>query len=254
MKILAIESSGMPASAAVWEDDCLKAEYTVHDKKTHSQTLLPLIDEVCRQLNLDKTSLDAVAVSAGPGSFTGLRIGSATAKGIGLALHLPLISVPTLEALATNFHGSGDLIVPMLDARRREVFTGIYTYRAAGPAAGGIAQACLQVLLDQTPLAVADLCEKLNRLCGQTGQKALLLGDGCQAYRDLIEEKLEAPHLYAPAHLRHQRAGSLAVRAAQMAAQDKLERADQHRPIYLRVSQAERVRKEKLEEGESCKR
>ena len=118
MKILAIDSSGMPASVAVCEDGTLLAEYTVDFKRTHSQTLLPMMDEVKRQLELDLSSVDVIAVAAGPGSFTGLRIGSATAKGIGLALDRPLISVPTLEGMAYNFYGSSDIIVPMMDAMR----------------------------------------------------------------------------------------------------------------------------------------
>ena len=105
MKILAIDSSGMPASAAVVEDGKLIAAYTVNYQKTHSQTLLPMIDELSRAIELDKTTLGAVAVSGGPGSFTGLRIGSATAKGIALALKIPIINVPTLECCPDDISG-----------------------------------------------------------------------------------------------------------------------------------------------------
>lgn len=100
MKILGIESSSMVASVALVTDDITMAEYTVNFKKTHSQTLLPMIDEIVRMLELDLSEVDAIAVSGGPGSFTGLRIGSATAKGLGLALHKPLIHIPTLDAMA----------------------------------------------------------------------------------------------------------------------------------------------------------
>ena len=100
MKILAIDSSGLVASVALWEGDILQAEYTVNFKKTHSQTLLPMLDEIIRMTETDKGSIEAIAISSGPGSFTGLRIGSATAKGLGLALGVPLISVPTLDSLA----------------------------------------------------------------------------------------------------------------------------------------------------------
>ena len=104
MKILALDSSGLVASVAVTEDDNLLAEYTVNYKKTHSQTLLPMLDEISRMIELDLESIDAIAVAAGPGSFTGLRIGSATAKGLGLALSKPVIGVPTVEALAYNLY------------------------------------------------------------------------------------------------------------------------------------------------------
>ena len=102
MKILGLDSSGLVASVAVVEDDTLLSEYTVNHKKTHSQTLLPMLDEIVRMIELDLNEVDAIAVAAGPGSFTGLRIGSATAKGLGLALDKPLIAVPTVDALAYN--------------------------------------------------------------------------------------------------------------------------------------------------------
>ena len=96
MKILGLDSSGLVAGAAIVEDDNLLAEYTVNYKKTHSQTLLPMLDEIVRMTELDLNTLDAIAVAGGPGSFTGLRIGSATAKGLGLALKKPLIQIPTV--------------------------------------------------------------------------------------------------------------------------------------------------------------
>ena len=100
MRILGIESSSLVASAAVVEDGVTVGEYTVNHKKTHSQTLLPMIDSLMSLLEMEPSSVDAIAVSGGPGSFTGLRIGSATAKGLGLALKKPLIHVPTMDAMA----------------------------------------------------------------------------------------------------------------------------------------------------------
>ena len=102
MKILALDSSGLVASVAIIADGTLLAEYTVNYKKTHSQTLLPMLDEIARMVELDRKTIDAIAVAAGPGSFTGLRIGSATAKGLGLALGKPIIEVPTLAGIAFN--------------------------------------------------------------------------------------------------------------------------------------------------------
>ena len=122
MKILGLDSSGLVASVAIVEDNDLKGEYTVNYKKTHSQTLLPMLDEVAKMIELDLNSIDAIAVSGGPGSFTGLRIGSATAKGLGLALNKPIISVPTLEGIACNFYGTDAIICPMMDARRQQVY------------------------------------------------------------------------------------------------------------------------------------
>ncbi len=272
MKILAIDSSGMPASVAVCEDGILLAEYTVNFKRTHSQTLLPMLDEVRKMTELDLDSVDAVAVAGGPGSFTGLRIGSATAKGIGLATGKKLIHVPTLEAMACNYYGSDRLIAPMMDARRNQVFAGIYSFELnetggascasheASDSLSVLNDECdsfcashetgdpLYVLQDQEPVDVTAMCEKLNELSSATGKAVILLGDGAFAYRKLIEAHLTAPHTYAPAHLAQQKAGSVAVRAMELARQGKLETAEMHRPDYLRVSQAERVRAQQMKE------
>ena len=132
MRILALDSSGLVASVAIVEAGPVEqetiAEYTVNYKKTHSQTLLPMLDEVAKMIELDMESIDAIAVAAGPGSFTGLRIGSATAKGLGLALKKPLIHIPTLEGLAYNLCGTDKIVCPIMDARRGQVYTGIYEF------------------------------------------------------------------------------------------------------------------------------
>ena len=128
MKILAVDSSGLVASIALVEDDQMIAEYTVNYKKTHSQTLVPMLDEIKKMIDLDLASLDAIAVVKGPGSFTGLRIGSATVKGLGLALNKPIISVPTVDALSYNAYGTDYLICPIMDARRDQVYTGLYEF------------------------------------------------------------------------------------------------------------------------------
>ena len=129
MKILALDSSGLVASVAIVEDDNLLGEYTMNYKKTHSQTLLPMLDEVAKMIELDMNSLDAIAVSKGPGSFTGLRIGSATAKGLGLALNKPIVSVPTIDAMAFNMWGAKDLVCPIMDARRQQTYTGLFEFK-----------------------------------------------------------------------------------------------------------------------------
>ena len=128
MKVLAIDSSGLTATVALVDESQTIAEYTVNYQKTHSQTLLPMIDEIVKMTETDLRMIDAIAVAGGPGSFTGLRIGSATAKGLGLALGKPLVSVPTVDALAYNVYGCRDIICPVMDARRNQVYTGIYTF------------------------------------------------------------------------------------------------------------------------------
>ena len=106
MKLIGIDSSGLVASVAIMEDDKLVAEYTINNKKTHSQTLLPMLEEIVQSTGLDLKEIDAIAIAAGPGSFTGLRIGSATAKGLGLALKKPIVPVSTVDALAYNMYGT----------------------------------------------------------------------------------------------------------------------------------------------------
>jgi tRNA threonylcarbamoyl adenosine modification protein YeaZ len=231
MKILAIDSSGMTATVAVLEDDKLSAEYTINYKKTHSQTLVPMLDEIKRMTELDLESLDAIAVAKGPGSFTGLRIGSATAKGLGLALDKPIVSISTLEGMAMNLWGYDRLVCPIMDARRDQVYTGIYRFE------GGI----LKTVMDGIAESVDDLIGQLNEL----GERVIFLGDGVPVFMDTIDKGLKVDHEYAPAHMSRQRAGALAVLAARYFSEGKTESAADHRPEYLRPSQAERVKAER---------
>lgn len=232
MRILGIESSSLVASAAIYEDGITMAEYTVDFKMTHSQTLLPMIDEMVKLVGIDLNTIDAIAVSGGPGSFTGLRIGSATAKGLGLALNKPLIHVPTLDATAYNLFGASGLICPIMDARRSQVYTGIYEFTKDG----------MQVFLDQSAMDIRALAEKLNAM----GREVIFLGDGCPVYASVLAECMQVPYAFAPAHLNRQRASAVASLGAEYFKQGKQEPADDLIPIYLRKSQAEREREEKL--------
>ncbi len=230
MKILAIDSSGIVASAAVAEDDNLLGEYTINHKKTHSQTLLPMIDEVARMLELDLQTIDAIAVAAGPGSFTGLRIGCATAKGMGLALDKPLISIPTVDGLAYNLAGSGVAVCPLMDARRNQVYTGLYTFRGYQ----------MQTVIAQCAVGIEEIIHKIN----DTRQPVTFLGDGVRVFTPYIKEHCQVPYTFAPAHLNKQRAGSVAVLAMEYYRAGNVQTAAEHRPEYLRMSQAERERLE----------
>lgn len=237
MKILALDSSGLVASVAVVEDDgvnsSLLAEYTVNYKKTHSQTLFPMLDEIARMIELDLNTIDAIAVAAGPGSFTGLRIGSATAKGLGLALDKPLVHVPTVDALAYNLYGTDRVICPLMDARRNQVYTGIYEFRNNE----------LSVIEPQMAVGIDVIAGKLRAL----GREVVFLGDGVPVFRKaLMEELMQGMDFsFAPAHLNKQRAGAVAALAVSYVRAGKIETAAEHRPDYLRPSQAERERAEK---------
>lgn len=226
--ILAIESSSLVASVALADEDRVIAEYTTNQKKTHSQTLLPMIDEIFRITETDKTEIDAIAASAGPGSFTGLRIGSATAKGLGLAWNKPLIGVPTIEGLACNIQFTDRYICPVMDARRNQVYTGIFTNTNGRQT----------TVMEQCAIAVEELVELLN----EKGHPVIFLGDGTPVYRDILDEKLNVEHSYAPVNMNRQRASSIAVLGLSYFEEGRTESSDRHVPNYLRISQAERER------------
>ena len=233
MKILAIEASGPVAGCALLEDGVLTAEYSVQYKKKHSQSLVPMLDEMKRMLDLQLSSIDFLAVTGGPGSFTGLRIGAATVKGLGFALDKPVLPVPTVDSLACNLFGTDRLICPLMDARRQQVYTGIY--ENAGE---------LRVIEPQCVAALSEITQKLNAL----GREVIFLGDGVPVNEAALREQMEVPYLIAPAHVNRQRAASTAVRAAQIYAERgaaALVSADDFRPEYLRIPQAERERGDK---------
>lgn len=230
MKILALDSSGLTASVAILEDDSLLGEYTICYKKTHSQTLLPMLDQVVQMLELDLNTVDGIAIAAGPGSFTGLRIGSATAKGLGLALNKPLISVPTLEALAYNLYGVEGVICPVMDARRNQTYTGVYAWE----------RDCFQTIQDGQAVAIDEILDKLNEI----GKPVTFLGDGVPVFKEQIKKQLTVPYQFAPAHLSRQRAGAVAALGYRYMAEGRTESAAAHKPEYLRLSQAERERAE----------
>ena len=232
MKILGIDGSGLVASVAVVEDDNLIGEYTTGYKKTHSQTLLPMLDEVSKMIELNLNSVDAIAVAAGPGSFTGLRIASATAKGLGLSLGCPIISVPTVDALAFNLWGQSGVICPIMDARRGQVYTGLYSFLEDGS---------FNIIKNQCAVDFHEIAEEINR----QGLPVTFLGDGVPVFKEMISELIKVPYRFAPAHINRQRASSVATLGAIYYKNGECETAAEHRPEYLRLSQAERERLEK---------
>lgn len=235
MKILGMDSSGLVASVAIVENDVLLAEYTTDYKKTHSQTLLPMLEELRDMIELDLESIDAIAIAAGPGSFTGLRIGAATAKGLGLALDKPLVEIPTLEGLAYNLWGTSHVVCPLMDARRNQVYTGIYEFVPAGNTFQ------LQTIKGQCAIGIDEIITELNDL----GREVIFLGDGVPVYTKNLEEQLQVSYSFAPAGNNRQRAASVATLGAVYYAQGKMVTAAEHQPEYLRKSQAEREKEAK---------
>ncbi len=232
MKILGIDSSGLVASAAIADEKNIIAEFTVNNKQTHSQTLLPMIEKVVDMSGIELEQIDAIAIAAGPGSFTGLRIGSATAKGIGLALKKPIVSVPTLEGLAYRVSVFDGIICPIMDARRNQVYTGIYKMDKGN----------LVCLSEQKAVDIHEIMEELEKY----DEKVIFLGDGVEVQRDTIEKEFKKEYCFAPIHLSKQSAAAVAVLGEIYFNQGKAEDAAEHKPIYLRKSQAEREREERL--------
>lgn len=241
MKILGIDSSGMVASVAILQDDVIIAEYTMNHKKTHSETLLPMIDEIVKTSETKLEELDAIAIAAGPGSFTGLRIGAATAKGLAMAMDKPVIPIKTCEGLAYNMWGAEGLICPIIDARRNQVYTGLYRVKGN-----------VEVILEQQPMDIHELIEYINdyskKLAESEGgpiEGVTFLGDGVAIYQDVIWDEIDVPCKMAPAMMNRQRGASIASYGELLYKEGKYINADDFAPEYLRKSQAERVRESK---------
>ena len=274
MKILAIEASGLVAGCAVLDGEILSADYNIQHKKTHSQSLVPMMDEVRTMLGMELDTVDAIALSGGPGSFTGLRIGAATAKGLGLALNAPLIPVPTVDAIAYNLYGTDALVCPLMDARRQQTYTGLFRWESGAAAgavqsaeAGGVQSAeaaeadragagssddpvqasfldkpRMITVLPQCAVSIDEIAEKINEL---RPEKVIFLGDGVPVFRERLKELMRVPYSFAPAHLARQRAAAVAALAMQKwneQGEACFVSADDFRPEYLRLSQAERER------------
>lgn len=250
MKIIGIDSSGLVASVAILEDNKLVAEYTVNNKKTHSQTLLPMLEEIVASSGLDMKEIDAIAIAAGPGSFTGLRIGSATAKGLGLALKKPIVPVSTLEALAYNLYGTDSLVCPIMDARRNQVYTGIYEFskkevefsRDADTENSGCyyCEYQINVIKEACAIPIEEIVQALN----EKGREVIFLGDGVPVFAEQLKGLMKVPYSFASAHLALQKAGCVAGLGMEKFKEGIYEDAAVHSPEYLRLSQAERERKE----------
>ena len=234
MKILGVESSGMVGSVAVVEDGITKAEYTINNKKTHSQTLLPMLEDVSKMLGEDLSDVDAIAVSAGPGSFTGLRIGSASAKGLAMAWNKPIVAIPTVDGLAYNMWGHDRLVCPIMDARRGQTYTGLYEFVSDGEGY------LMNAVVEQCAVAIEEIVAKINAI----GKPVTFLGDGVPVFKEKIAEICKVEVSFAPAFANRQRAAVVATLGEIYFKEGKVQTATEHAPDYLRLSQAERERME----------
>lgn len=219
MNILGVESSAQSAGAAVISDGKLIGEYFLNNGLTHSQTLMVLIDGVLKSSGMTAGDIDLFAVDEGPGSFTGLRIGVGTVKGLAAGVDKPVAGVSSLEALAYNVPFFDGIISPILDARRSQVYNSLYKWESG----------VLRQLAPKRAIAMEDLLKELKG-------GALFLGDGVLPNREIITRALGDSARFAPEHLMYQRASSVAAAAlnAQRVSPRELV------PYYIRRSQAER--------------
>ena len=228
MNILTIETTGPVSGVAIICPGKVIAEFSINSELTHSQTLLPMIDHMLTASGFKLTDIGAIAVSSGPGSFTGLRIGAAAVKGLAFALGLKIVPVATLDALAYNTITWDGIVAPIMDARRNQVYTALYD------CAGGRI----------TPISDYLACDfdEIADMARRTGKKSIFLGDGVAVHRNKI---IDSGFAIAPEAFLLQRAasvGAIALEAVGHAAVD----ANQFEPFYIRPSQAEREYQSKL--------
>ena len=202
-----------------------------------------MMDEMKRMLELDLQTVDAIAIAKGPGSFTGLRIGVATAKGAALAMDRPIIPVPTVDSIAYNLYGTDALICPLMDARRQQVYTGIYEWKR-GDTDTAARDLRFTVVRPQCVIPVSEIAEDLNA----RGRSVIFLGDGVPVSKDALAELMKVPYSFAPAHLDRQRAAAVASLAWSYYQEEGnacMVSADDFRPEYLRLAQAEQEHSER---------
>lgn len=227
MKILALESSAIAASVCLCEDDFLIAQSYENSGLTHSVTLLPMAEQLLDRVGVRLEDVDVIAVAAGPGSFTGLRIGVSAAKGLAWALDKPCAKVSTLAAMAWNLSAMGGAICPVMDARRAQVYNALFTSDG---------QTVTRLTPDRA-ISVEELAGELEKTDGEQ----ILVGDGSQlCYNDFVKRGIKA-RMVSP-NLCYQQAWGVARAGWELAKAGKLISAGELVPDYHRLSQAERER------------
>ena len=228
MKILALDSSATVATAALFEDGRLLAEFTLNNGNTHSETLLPMVEAVLKMYGETPDGIDVFAATTGPGSFTGVRIGAATVKGLAFGTGKPCVEVSTLEAIAENLAFRDGLICPVMNARRSQVYTALFR------AKDGV----LDRLMEDSAISI----EELDELLSKYGEPVSFSGDG---YSITVSALKKTEALVTPERLRHQSAASVAEVAYRKALSGDTVSDRDMKVTYLRPSQAERTRLEK---------
>ena len=231
MLILGIDTTTLACSVALLQDDALLAEATLNIKKTHSERLMPLLDNLLTESGIEREAIAAIAVAAGPGSFTGLRIGISTARALAQGLNIPAVAVCTLEALAEAVPVPSVLICPLLDARRSQVYTAIYRRSFEKPHQ-------LITLLEPTAIALSELITAITSY----DEPVVFLGEGLNSYAADLEKSLPAGKaIIPPAPFRVCRASLVALTGLHLLALNPTASYLDVLPIYLRLPEAERL-------------
>lgn len=232
MKILSLDSATESASCAILEDEKLLCELTFNNKKQHSVILMPMIDTLLKTMGLSVSDIDGFVVSKGPGSFTGLRIGTAVIKGLAQGANKPFVSVSTLDSLAYNMAYTSGIICPIIDALRDNVYTGLYKYNKDK----------LEKLLDHNIIHIDELIMLLKK----KDLPVCFIGDGVYKFKEKLLKELPQS-LFAPTQLNLARASSLGELGLRLLKSGVTENIYSFSPVYLRQPQAEREYQKKLE-------
>ena len=227
MKILALETSAKAVSAAVVENGKILCSGYQDTGLTHSRTLMPIVEHILKNADLTMADMDAIAVAAGPGSFTGIRIGVSAAKGLAFAVAKPAIGVSTLAAMARNVAFADGLVICAMDARRSQIYNAVFEAKDGH----------LTRLTEDRAIALADLAEEMKA----DPRPKTIVGDGARLCFDFLQNA-NVPCRLAPPHLGMQNAMSVALEAESLAAEGALTDAQELQPVYLRPAQAERLR------------
>ena len=234
MNVMAMDTSSLTATVAVLNDEKLLGEFTISNKLTHSQTILPMTEKLLSMLGMSLDEIDVFAVCVGPGSFTGLRIGMATVKTFAQTLNKPIIGISSLDAIAYNLSYNDDFIIcPIVDSRRNEVYNALYN--------------CGVKILEDRHLHIDDLLVELQ------GKKVIFAGDAVMLHRERIETLKESGWRIASNHLLLPSAASAAYCAYKKAIEGQFDDPYTLNPVYLRKSQAERELEEKIKHTEEEK-
>ncbi|MGL4361815.1 MAG: tRNA (adenosine(37)-N6)-threonylcarbamoyltransferase complex dimerization subunit type 1 TsaB [Cellulosilyticaceae bacterium] len=234
MNIIALDASGVAGSVAYFSEGKLVGEYYVCHKLTHSQTIMPMLEDMKKLIGFDLKDVDVIATTSGPGSFTGIRIGVSTAKAMAMALEVPIVGISTLDVMAHNVTFTESIICPIMDARRQQVYTACYQWQKGK----------MVRLTDHLGMMIDELLEHLKTY----DKSVIFVGDGVSVFEKTIKEALGERALFVPSYMMMQRASVVAHLAAIAFEKGEAVDADEFVPDYLRKSQAERELEEKNSE------